>query len=277
GSGHIMKLRYTPFQGRVFSSEEEGSPHNDTMEKFDGLYGNPVIIGELHSMVAPTACALRKLKPEAKIAYIMTDGACLPIAFSNTVRTLKEKKIIDATVTCGNAFGGDFEAVTKYSALALAASSLNADFIIVAMGVGIAGTGTALGHTGLEVGEWVNATAALKGTPIVIPRLGFADKRERHKGISHHTINALALAALAKAIVALPKLEFEEQEFIDRQLINSKISEKHEIVYEQGEIGIEGIDEYGIKVKTMGRGPEEEPAFFLACGAAAVKAVNIRI
>ncbi len=273
--GHIMKLRYTPSQCRAACAEEEGSPHRAAIESFNSLAGAPVIIGGLHSMIAPVCAALKSARPETNIVYIMTDGACLPLAFSRTARALKDKGIISATVTCGNAFGGDIETVTKFSALAAARSALAADAIVVAMGVGIAGTGTRLGHAGLEVGEWINAAAALGGTPVVVPRLSFADERDRHRGVSHHTLTALAVAALARARVALPLLPPDQASLIKQQLAESGAAARHDIVEADGSAAVPALEKAGIRVTTMGRGPDADPAFFLACGAAAAVAERL--
>src|SRR5690606_1542936 len=75
---------------------------------------------------------------------------------------------------------------------------------IVTMGPGRAGTGTRWGHTGLETGELINAVSILKGQPIMIPRISFADQRQRHIGLSHHLITTLSDIAMRPAIVPLP-------------------------------------------------------------------------
>ena len=82
----------------------------------------------------------------------MTDGAGLPLALSDLVADLRDRELLDATVTCGHAFGGDYEAVSIFSALAVARHVAAADVAVVAMGPGIVGTNTRLGFTGMEVG-----------------------------------------------------------------------------------------------------------------------------
>ena len=82
----------------------------------------------------------------------MTDGAGLPLALSDLVAALRDRKLVDATVTCGHAFGGDYEAVSVFSSLVVARHVAEADVTIVAMGPGIVGTNTRLGFSGLEVG-----------------------------------------------------------------------------------------------------------------------------
>lgn len=86
----------------------------------------------------------------------MTDGASLPIYLSKNVDTLKEK-LIDSTITIGNAFGGDYECINIYTALITAKEILKADAVFVSMGPGIAGTGTKYGFTGIEQGSILDA------------------------------------------------------------------------------------------------------------------------
>lgn len=91
GPGHIMKLRYTPYQLKVLSVEEEESPYHDDIKEFTSLEGTPVVVGTLHSMLAPAAagCVAGKEK-ELRVVYVMTDGAALPLPLSRMVRTLKK-------------------------------------------------------------------------------------------------------------------------------------------------------------------------------------------
>jgi hypothetical protein len=275
GTGHIMKLRYSPFQVKCLSVEEEVSPHREEIKSFSSLQGHPVIIGSLHSMVAPVAMVLDKLSSQSlKLAYMMTDGAALPLKLSNAIAELQEKGLIDKTITVGHAFGGDLEAVNVYSGLIAASEVVNADITIVAMGPGIVGTGTKYGFTGLEQGEIINAVRVLGGTPITIPRISFSDHRERHYGISHHSLTVLDKIALKKAIVALPILTGEKQRRLEKQLKNYDLIRKHDIRYKDGEEILKIIKEYDIKVSTMGRDEKEDPEFFMTSGIAALLALK---
>ena len=58
----------------------------------------------------------------------------MPLALSDLVATLRDRGLLDVTITAGHAFGGDYEAVSVYSALAVAKYVANADIAIVAMG-----------------------------------------------------------------------------------------------------------------------------------------------
>ncbi len=274
GKGHIMKLRYTPVQVKVLAVEEEDSPHRDTMMKADSLDGCPVLVATLHSVVAPI-CAVIKASSDLKIAYLMTDGASLPLAFSQSVAELKEKGLLDGTVTCGHAFGGDLEAVNCYSGLLAARWVLGADVIIVAMGPGIVGTGTRWGYTGIEQGDILNAVETLGGTPIAVPRVSFADSRPRHRGISHHTLTVLSRVCKVECLVPLPYLDAEKMEEVEGILAREGLFARHRFVIEDGTVVRGATERFGLKVSTMGRDMKADPEFFLACGACARVAVKL--
>ncbi|MBS3908267.1 MAG: DUF3866 family protein [Actinobacteria bacterium] len=275
--GHIMKLRYTPLQIKCLAAEERESPHHEVLRDASNIDGLPVIIGTLHSQLPAAAVMLRKLMPEAKIAYIMTDGAALPLALSETVARLKEGNFLDATITIGHAFGGDLEAINIYSGLAAAKYAAEADAAIVSMGPGIVGTGTKLGYTGIEQGQIVNAVNSLGGVAIAVPRISFADKRGRHQGLSHHTITALKIAATTPAVVTFPVVEGAKRSIIEGQVARAEIGRMHRIETLDASETRAALDAAEIRPTTMGRGIEEEPEFFMAAGAAAIFAARILV
>ncbi|HEX8803395.1 MAG TPA: DUF3866 family protein, partial [Acidimicrobiales bacterium] len=141
GPGHIMKLRYTSLQVDTGAAEED---HPDVPAALDDL---PVVACSLHSQVAVVAAVVRHLRPSARVAYVMTDGAALPLVLSDLVHALRERGVLDVALTAGHAFGGDLEAVSVPSALALARHVAGADVVVVGMGPGVVGTGSALGTT----------------------------------------------------------------------------------------------------------------------------------
>src|SRR4029079_8733805 len=142
-------------QADVGSTEEHLDPavggHTDAA-------GLPVVATPLHSQLPAVAPGIRSVRPDARIAYVMTDGAALPLAMSDLVATLRDRGLVDTTITCGHVLGGDHESVNVYSALMIARHGAGADVAVVAMGPGIVGTGTALGFTGIEVGTVLDAT-----------------------------------------------------------------------------------------------------------------------
>lgn len=268
--GHIMKLRYTPLQMKVLSVEEEDSPYHQEMLDADSLDGIPVLVGTLHSMLAPLCLGLTARR--LKAAYVMTDGAALPMAFSQTVNWLKKKDLLVGTVSTGHAFGGDLEAVNIYSGLLAARKVMGADVIIVCMGPGIVGTGTKWGFTGAEQGDILNAVDTLQGTPIAVPRISFADARIRHQGISHHTLTVLSRICKVPVLVPLPFLKEEQNGFILEQIRNAGLFGKHRFVMEEAEASLEAMASCELKMSTMGRGIDQDREFFLALGAAAIAA-----
>lgn len=287
GDGHIMKLRYTPYQVKVLSAEEEASPYHRQMNEFTSLGGTPVIVGTLHSMLAPAAAGYlaavqvtsgtaNRVDSMARIAFVMSDGAALPLSMSRTVRALRAKGMLVGTVSAGHAFGGDLESVNIYSGLIAAYQVLKADVIIVAMGPGIVGTGTKWGTTAIEQGEIINAVSILGGQPIAVPRISFADPRRRHQGVSHHTLTALGAVALREAVVALPEVSAEQHAVINKQLERSGILSRHRVLVRDGSPALHYLEEQEIAVKSMGRKPKEDPVFFLAAGAAGSVAAELR-
>lgn len=271
--GHIMKLRYTPMQLKVLSVEEEDSPYYEKLRTTDSLEGTPVLVGTLHSMLAPICLALSK--NNFKIAYIMTDGAALPLAFSNTVYELKRQELLHGTVTIGHAFGGDVEAVNIYSGLLAAKAVFNPDVIIVTMGPGIVGTGTKWGFTGVEQGEILNAVAALDGVPVSIPRVSFADKRDRHKGISHHTLTVLSKVCRVKAIVPLADLAEDKLSYILEQVRVAKLIDNYDYTLNEASPLLPIMQDSNFKLTTMGRTIDDDPEFFLTLGAASLTATDL--
>jgi hypothetical protein len=185
GGGHVLKLRYTSLQVDTGVAEEHGP------EMADDLGGTPVVVCDLHSQLAAVAAGFGAAAPGRRLSYLMTDSAALPLVLSDLVVELRARDLLAETITCGQAFGGDREAVNVPSGLVLATG----DAIVVAPGPGVVGTGTRLGFTGLEMAAVVDAAAALGGRPVVAVRYSGADGRERHRGRSHHTDTVLGMSS----------------------------------------------------------------------------------
>jgi hypothetical protein len=269
GSGHVMKARYTPAQVRVLAVEEEASPHRAAVADVTDLAGLPVVCAELHSMVPVIAAAARAVDGDLTVAYVMSDGAALPLAFSRLAGELRASGLVAGIVTAGQAFGGDLEAITLHSGLVSARAVLGADVVVAAQGPGGMGTGTALGYSGIQVAEMVNAAGALDGRPVACLRMSTADARERHRGVSHHSLTALGRLALARARVALPALaDASLAATVRRQLDDAGVSARHEIVPVDPPDAGKLLAAWGLQVRTMGRGPEDDPVFFAAAAAA---------
>jgi hypothetical protein len=257
--GHIMKLRYTPLQHAVLTLEEV--PENAWVwEK--RLGGFPVVCAELHSQIAPAAAALAM--SGYRTAYVMTDGAALPLSFSNLATKLTSTGLIASTITVGQAFGGTHEAVTLHSALLACKHLLRCDAAIVCQGPGNAGSGTRYGFSGIAQAEFLNTTHVLGGTPIAVARMSGADPRTRHLGLSHHTSTVLALA-LCRAIVALPS-----------SIKPPAIDPKHRVKeYNGAEDVIDYLTAKGILTESMGRSYSDDPIFHLAAACSGLAAAEV--
>jgi hypothetical protein len=274
--GHIVKARYTPVQHTVLSVEEEDSPHRKAIEGFKTLGGMPIIVGQLHSQLAPAAAAIKRLThPHARVCYIMTDSAALPLAFSRSVYDLKRHGLLDSTITVGQAFGGDLEAVNIYTGLIAAKEAAQADVVIICPGPGNTGTGTTFGFSSIEQGQLIDAVNVLGGSAVAVARISFADPRPRHQGLSHHTITALGTIALTKCVLALPMIDQMKLLAIQEQIAHSAINYKHRTRIVDGRPGIVELQEKGIKMQSMGRSFEEDQEFFLSASAAGALAVQL--
>lgn len=273
--GHIMKLRYTPLQVKVDSVEEQESKYHKNIEEFSSLNNMPVVVGSLHSMLTPFVASYKRLNPNKKLVYIMTDGAALPIYLSKNVDTLKKKGLIDETITIGSAFGGDYECINIYTALITAKEVLNADAVFVSMGPGIAGTGTKYGFTGIEQGPILDAIKKLGGIPISIPRVSFADQRDRHKGISHHSMTVLKEIVNVEVNIPICIYNDEKLNYIKEQIKYNELDLKHNVVYIKNENSKDDIEYFGLKVRSMGRNFDQDKEFFEAASTAAYYLVEV--
>ena len=275
--GHLVKARYSPLQATVLGADEQGSPHHDVLRDADDVGGMPVVVADLHSALPAILAGLfdpaeRAVAPAPRTAspprvvYVMQDGGALPAWFSRTCAALKDAGWLAATVTAGQAFGGDLETVTVHTGLLAARHVLGADVAVVAQGPGNLGTGTRWGFSGVAAGEAVNAAATLGGRPVASLRLSDADPRDRHQGISHHSLTAYGRVALARADVVVPVLDgpFGARVAAEAEPLGAR----HEIV----SVPVDGLEQAladsPVRLSTMGRGLAGDLAYFLAAAAA---------
>ena len=229
---HVMKLPYTSLQFARRHAEED----TDLPERLDGL---PVVACSLHSQVAPVCAALRGLR----VVYVQVEGGALAVELSDALRELRREGLLETTIGAGACFGGDVDCVNVYSALAVAYAR-GADVVVCAIGPGIVGTGTRLGHGGMAAAAAIEAASALGGRPVLALRVSDADTRERHQGVSHHSDAVLAATG-------------------DRALVGSPAAGDWRTACE------------GLTLRHMGRGPEDDPSFFAAAYAAGVHARSL--
>jgi hypothetical protein len=157
-----------------------------------------------------------------------------------------------------------------HTGLLAAAHVLHADVTIVAQGPGNLGTDSPWGYSGVASGEAVNATMVLGGRAVASLRVSEADERERHRGISHHSLTTYGRVALAPADVPVPLLggEFGDRILEQAQRLAAQSAGRLEL----REIDISGLPEAlalcPVRLSTMGRGLEQDQASFVTSAAA---------
>lgn len=293
GPGHLVKARYTPLQTMVLGVDEQESPHHEALRTADDLAGMPVVVADLHSALPAVIAGARHAAARAGVApprvtYVMTDGGALPAWFSRSVAGLRDAGWLDACVTVGQAFGGDLEAVTVHTGLLAARHVREAELVVVAQGPGNLGTGTRWGFSGVAAGEAVNAAAALGGRAVASLRVSGADPRERHLGVSHHSLTAYGRVALAPADVVLPVEDPADPlaEAPDRGALLARVRAqaatlcsplgRHRAVeVPAGESLRAALAGSPVGLSTMGRGLDADPEPFLAAAAAGVHAMAL--
>ncbi len=238
---HVMTLPYTPLQSAVLHGEETG-------ETAESLGGMPVVCCSLHSQVAPVCAGIGA---GARVAYVQVPGGALPLSLSDSLRALKDRQLLEVAVATGACVDGDVQCVNLASGLAWAAARDYAA-VVCAIGPGVVGTSTRLGHGGLSAAHAANVAGALGGSPILAVRYSSADQRERHRGVSHHTRAVVDLCgdtvviAWPRGLDAPPWLSAREEVDVDdwREACA------------------------GLPLEHMGRGPDDDPWFFASAFAA---------
>jgi hypothetical protein len=284
GPGHIVKARYTPLQAMLLGVDEQESPWHQVLRDADDLAGLPVVVADLHSAVPAVIAGVRRRaeelgRPTPRVAYVMTDGGALPAWFSRMISGLRAADWIVGVVTVGQAFGGDLEAVTVHTGLLAARLVLGADVAVVAQGPGNLGTGTRWGFSGVAAGDALNAVAALGGRGVAALRVSGADPRERHLGISYHSLTAYGRVALAASDVVVPVFGGDLDHLgarVRAQAAPLAAPQGHHRLVEVATDGLlAALEASPVPLSTMGRGLAQDPAAFLAAAAAGVHATDL--
>ncbi|QOQ39866.1 DUF3866 family protein [Trueperella pecoris] len=270
-AGHIVKARYTPLQYMVMGVDEQDSPYHGLLQDADSIDAMPVIGADLHSALPAIVAGVHAVSPGATIAYVMSDGGALPAWFSQTAAALKDKGHILGTISAGQAYGGDLEAVNVHTALLAARLVWNADIAIVTQGPGNLGTDTRWGFSGTSIGEALNAAHVLGGRPIAALRASQADARPRHLGISHHTMTVLEKVVHVPCTVVTPEIATVAEDVraqMSGQLIELAQHENLTLVDYPTAALVSSLRNPPAPLRTMGRTFDEDPLSFLATAAA---------
>jgi hypothetical protein len=238
---HVMKLPYTPVQAAVRHAEEG-------RELPATLAGLPVVCCSLHSQVAPVCAGIGE---GVRVAYIQLPGGALPVSYSDTLRVLRARRLVVATVGVDACVDGDVQCVSVASALLWCAAE-GFDVAVCGIGPGVVGTGSSFGHGGLAAASAVLAARALGGEPILAVRASEGDPRERHRGVSHHVRDIMRLCG-GRVVLPWPR-GWDAADWL-QPLERVDASEWERACA-------------GLPLSHMGRGAGDDPVFFAAAFAA---------
>ncbi len=253
GKDHVMKLNYSSLQHPI-------DPIERSLGAEAGGPSVPVLVLPLHGHLAPASWAAMQRAPGMRLGYVQTGGGALPGSLSRDVVALREASLLSGHITAAPAYGGEHEALGTVGALDAAARRLGWDAVLAGPGPGIIGSGTHLGHGGLTALDTSHAALSLGLPTLLSPRASSGDRRDRHRGLSHHTLSVLELL-LAPVSVAAPE---GEEEII--AALRLACAGRHRL--QSGGFDLGGYAASGLPSHTMGRGIDQDPTFFAAALAA---------
>jgi hypothetical protein len=253
---HVIKLNYSSLQHAV-------EPVERPLAETQGTVTMPVLVLPLHGHLPPAAWAVAQAAPGSKVGYVQTGGGALPGSMSRDVAQLREHELLCGHVTAGPAYGGEHEAISAVGALDAAAHSLGWDTALIGPGPGIIGSDTRLGHGGMAALDNAHASLALGMRTLLSPRLSASDPRERHRGVSHHTLTVLRML-LGPVEIVVPS-----GNPVATATLAQAAGWRHRL--HEAPADLDGYAASGLPASTMGRDLAEDPLFFaapLAAGAA---------
>jgi uncharacterized protein DUF3866 len=197
-----MKLNYSSLQHAVCPVEASGEGEEGAQALALPLE-RPVAVLGLHGQLAAVAWAFAQRRPDARVGFVQTPGGALPGGRSRAVELLRERGLLAGHITAGASYGGEQEAIATAGAIHHGVRALGWDAAICGPGPGIVGSGSPLGHGGLQALDSAHAALCLGAPTLLVARMSSADSRPRHRGLSHHTLTVLDLL-LEPVTVALP-------------------------------------------------------------------------
>ena len=245
----------------------------------------PVAVLALHGQLSAVVWAFAQAAPELSVGYIHTAGGALSGGHSRVVRSLRKRGLLAGHLSAGAAYGGEGESISTAAALHHAISGLGWDAVICGPGPGIVGLGSPQGHGGMVALDSAHVALALGCQTLLVARMSSSDPRERHRGISHHTLTVLDLllepvtvalpagmrspvgselrsslgSLFAAASSGRPQLELDAQ-----QAISNRPARMARHDWRRTAVDLPAYAASGLSTQTMGRGLTEDPLFFAA-------------
>jgi len=264
---HLIKLNYTPLQFSI-PVVEESKDYIEALNQFENhkKLKSSVAALTIHSHLLPFLLGVKTRNPDVRTAVVLDDSSCLPAFLSSVLNYIRENRLTDAIITVGQAFGGTHEAINHASAFIYASFALKATIIVAVPGFGLKGTGSKFGHSAIRTAEVLFYAESLGAKAYLVPRVSFADNRERHFGLSHHT-SEIAEIKKNGFYLLIPEINHEAG-----SIINEKIAPLKELalcfsINEAAALKV--LESHENMLRSMGRGLRDDPYFFIvpfACG-----------
>ena len=153
----------------------------------------PVLVLPLHGHLAPAAWAAAQAAPGLKVGYVQTGGGALPGSLSRDVAELRERGLLCGHITAAPTYGGEHEALSVAGALDAAAQQARLGRGDRRPGPGDHRLGDApRPRRHGRAGQRPRRAGARPPDLALAPPLR-ADPRERHRGVSHHTLTVMQM------------------------------------------------------------------------------------
>ena len=194
--------------------------------------GMPVVAAALHSQLPAVAVAVKERAPDARVAYVMTDGAGLAArALRPGRRPSRRASWSTPPSRAGTRSAATSRRCRSSRALAVARHVARADVAVVAMGPGH----RRHQHPARLQRAWRSGRSSTPrsrsaGVPIAVPAGVVRGPAGAPPGLSHHSATALRLACRERVRVAGPVLGGDEEERLRAELVAAGIDRRHDLV-----------------------------------------------
>ena len=281
GPGHLVKARYTPLQAMVLGVDDQESPHHELLRDADDLDGLPVVVADLHSalpaIVAGARFAAIAGRPDAAAGRVRDDRRrrAARVVLPHGRRTAVRRDGSRRASPPGSRSAATSRRSPCTPGLLAARHVVGADLVVVAQGPGNLGTGTRWGFSGVAAGEAVNAAGALGGRPVASLRVSGADAaRAAPRGVAPLADGLRPGRARAR--------RRRRPGARRRARTRGSASRRRRSAagtgwsrWPPGPTCSRALADTPVRLSTMGRGLDQDPAAFLAAAAAGVHAVGL--
>ena len=257
GPGHVMKSRYTRCRPTSARSEEHWAELAD-VTSIDGM---PVVAAALHSQLPAVAVAFKR-RPARRAARVRDDRrrgvaarALRPRVRAAAASVARRDDHVRACVRRRLRSGVGLQRA-RGRALRSRTPTRRSWRWGRASSAPRPGSASAASRSG----RCSTPSAGLGGTPIVALRVSFADPRERHRGVSHHSLTTLTIATRSRVTIALPCVGGDEEAQLRADLADARTrrAPRHRR-RRAGRRRSALLESHGLHVVSMGRPAADDP------------------